>query len=360
MKCFCILTAIIVLSLLVISCTPDGTSTTKEYELKAHFWIVPTANTAVAINRALDMVEEKSNGRIVFKRTWGATVVTMDGSLDAISQDVADVAYIAQTLFNSKLLRSSVVTTFGGTNKVWPGMVAWVEEYSKLDGIKEEWAKHNALPLWPALGPEATILSRNEIPTMDDVKGVQFYAPGACAQAIGNVDGSCSFLNPPDAYDAFSKGTFDATYFPAVYVLQYRWHEILKHWYVNTNSGALVQAIAFNERTLDTLPQDLRAIIVDMGKETASILYEEIILNTPVLEEYEAQGVQMHYWSDADVARFQEEAIKPITEARLSELEDQGITDIREYFDQWVQMNAKYEAQLADEAAKRGWKDTPD
>jgi TRAP-type C4-dicarboxylate transport system substrate-binding protein len=365
---FFVLTVVLLASILFAGCSspapaPTGPASTsaavpeKVYKLKAHFWIVSPSNTASGLTRALDLIEQKSKGRIKFDRTWSGTVVTQAGALDAISQDVTDVSYIFQGLMNTKTPLSSIACNYGAVNKVWAGMAAWSEEFSKVPAIQEEWAKYNAIPAWPTLGPPATLLSRNEIPTADKVKGVRFYGVGLTSQLIGNLGGVPSTMNGPDVYDAVSKGTFDAVWFPAVFVPQYRWHEILKHWYANTGAGnSIVQVIALNKRTMESLPKDLQDIMLSGGKDMAEALYDEVIFKTmaQVKDTYAKNNVVTHNWAAADLTKLQQ-ALSPITENRLKELETAGVKDVRKTWDQWVQLNKKYDGLWPDKAKAMGW-----
>jgi TRAP-type C4-dicarboxylate transport system substrate-binding protein len=357
------ISAVLIVCLLGIACISQNaqgatSQPDKAYRLKAHFWIVMPSNTATALTRALDLIEQKSKGRIKFDLTWSGTVVTQGGALDAVSQDITDVTYVFQGLMNTKTPLSSVVCTYGAVNKVWSGMMAWNNEFSKVDAIKKEWAKYNAIPAWPTLGPPATLLSKNEIPNAAAVKGIRFYGVGLMSQLIANLGGVPSTMAGPDAYDAFSKGTFDATWFPAVFVPQYRWFEVLKHWYPNTGvHNSIVQVIALNKRTIESLPADLQEIMMNAGKDVAQCLYEEVIINTTaqVKQVYKENGVQTHKWSDADIAKLQEVGLKPITESRLKALEAGGIKDVRKYWEQWVELNKKYDRTWPAEAKAKGW-----
>jgi TRAP-type transport system periplasmic protein len=247
---------------------------------------------------------------------------------------------------------------FGAGNKVWSGMAAWNEEFSKVPAIQQEWAKFNAIPAWASLGPPATLLSKNEIPNAAAVKGVRFFGIGATAQLINNLAGVPSAMNAPDVYDAFSKGTFDATWYPTVFVPQYRWYEVLKHWYSNTGTGTLlVQVIALNKRTMESLPPDLQKIMMDAGKDMADNLYEEIIVNTmkDVKDLFGKNGVKTHTWSDADIEVLKNTGLKPITEARLKELEAAGVKDARQLWDQWTKLWNKYDGMWPEKAKAKGW-----
>ena len=66
----CMLAVVLVL-MLGISCTGTSSEEQDVYELRAHFWMPSTSNTADGIRLTMDLIEERSEGRIQFTDvTW--------------------------------------------------------------------------------------------------------------------------------------------------------------------------------------------------------------------------------------------------------------------------------------------------
>jgi TRAP-type C4-dicarboxylate transport system substrate-binding protein len=317
------------------------------------------SNTANGINRALDLVEDRSDGRINFiDRTWGGTVVTADGSLDALTENVADVTYVYATLIDAKFPLTSVVTQIGPVDNLWAGLAGLGEEFGKLDFVRNECGKYNALPIWVNCSPESSLLSKEELPDFASLQGKRFMSPPPMVQMFSNIGAVPVGMPPTEAYDALSKGTLDAMFYAIYYAPQWSLFDIIKHWYPNVFIGGSMNLICWNQETFNGLPDDLKAMIEDSSREQAGFMYEEIVVKSlpEILDVMIPENnVQIHQWDDAEVQKLQEIGVKPMTDEWMGKMVEKGYPDIQKYYDMWVDVNDKYEAQFADEAAKMGW-----
>jgi TRAP-type C4-dicarboxylate transport system substrate-binding protein len=367
----CMLAVVLVL-MLGISCTASSTDPEEEevYELRAHFWMSSTSNTADGIRLTMDLIEERSEGRIQFTDVTWSGIATMDNNVDLVENDAADLAYALCTALDAnKYPYTSLLGWVPTYDHSWASLVGGMTEYQKMDFMQEEWADSNIYCTLMNIGPHQTLWSKEELPTLASCEGVNFFCLGTQCTVVEEIGGIPITMNSTEAYDGFAKGVFDAVLYAAVYVPQWRWAETLKHFYPNMGGGGVNTLMIWNRKTVDSMPEDLQEIILEVGRDHAAHMYQEIVLRTTRDVLYDQtiaeENVQIHEWSAEDVAAIGE-AFKVPGEVWLAEMEDKGFSDIREKAAIWEEICRKWEAELEpggelyQEAEDRGWLDDYD
>lgn len=366
---FCTLAVLLVL-LLGISCFGGSPEGEEVYELRAHFWMPSTSNTADGIRLTMDEIVEQSNGRIQFTDVTWSGIATMDNNVDLVQQDAADLAYALSTALDpDKYPYTSMLGWVPTYRHAYASLVGGMTEYEKLDFMQEEWADTNIYCTLMNIGPHQTLWSRDELPTLASCEGVNFFCIGTQCTVVEEIGGIPITMNSTEAYDGFAKGVFDAVLYAAVYVPQWRWAETLKNFYPNMAGGGINTLMIWNRKTVDSMPEDLQDIILNIGRDHADHMYQEIVLRTTRDVLYEQtiaeNNVQVHEWSAEDVAAIQE-AFKVPGEKWLSEMEAKGHSDIREKAAIWEAICRKWEAELEpggelyQAAEDNGWLDEYD
>jgi len=352
----------VVIGLMVLLVDSGAAQPTGPITLRAHFWFPNTSNVGLYIERMLNLAEKKTGGKVKFKRTWAGSLVQQRTTLQALDQDIADVSYVDTTAYPGELPRTFISSQYGPFRQTWAGLMAWTE-WTKLQAIKSEWEKWNAMPIWPACFPPNTILSTKPVPNIDAIKGMRFVSRGGQAIILRNLGGSPAPIQTVEVYEALSKGTVDAVWFSINFVPNWRWQEVIKYWVPESNIGGAVYSLAWNKRTFDSLPRDIQDIILGMDKEAADIYYEEVCIKAIpqiVQKVFPEARVKVIHWSERDVKKLFEVGVNPAAEEWLKEMGSKGFTDIRDLYQKWVDLNKKYEAKLPAKAKEMGWTYLPD
>ena len=187
-----------------------------------------------------------------------------------------------------------------------------------------------------AHGP-GVLASRKPVQSLADIRGLKTRATGLSSQIVDKLGGAPSAMSQADTYEALSKKVVDATLCPI---------ETLKGW----NQGQVVEYItetpaigyttamfvAFNKKSWNALPQNVRDIITEVSGEFVGKHAEA--WNTADEEGYEyVKGLGREFYTlpDGETALWKER-IAPILDDYVARTEKAGLpgkeflADIRE------------------------------
>ena len=187
--------------------------------------------------------------------------------------------------------------------------LAWVYH----DGGQELWremlAPHDIYSVFCSLeAPDASGWFREEITSVEDLKGLKMRFFGLGALTMEKLGVSTQLLPPADTYPALERGVIDATEFsmPAV-DLHLGFHAIAKHyyfpgWHQSATLGDLMIHLPRWQELSDTHRAQIevacRASIVDNLALAEASQFK-------ALKELQAKGVQLHRWPPEMLAAFE-------------------------------------------------------
>lgn len=223
---------------------------------------------------------------------------------------------------------------------------SWIFYGGGHELLDEIYAKYNMKArICNAIPPEASGWFRNEVKSVEDLRGIKMRFFGLGARVMEKVGVSTQVLGAGDIYPALELGAIDATEFSMPSIDEtLGFHQVAKHyylpgWHQPTSTGEIV----FN---MDTWNQ-----FSDFQKKVV-----EIVCDANIAQEYidgEAKqgaamyrmetehGVQVHVWSDEDLATLEkhwfevaeEEAAKDETFAKVWK----SYSEFREKHKSWGQ-----------------------
>ena len=166
-----------------------------------------------------------------------------------------------------------------------PGLFSsWAKLDSARDSLKGEFEKGASDAGFAILGSgdvgRAYVMSKGvEIRTPGDLKGQKPYAwrddptSGAVYQLLGGVNPVP--LNIPEVLPNLNTGAINIVIAPALAAEQLQWANKLDH-IVSEPVGFAIGALVASSKKLDSLPADMKAILVDTGKVAANALTKRI------------------------------------------------------------------------------------
>ena len=206
----------------------------------------------------------------------------------------AGVAFFTAVPFGPQLGEYLAWKWFGGGNDV----------------RDEAYAKHGLMAYDSlCIGPETSGWFREEIKSVDELRGFKMRFFGVGAQVMQKLGVSTQLLAAADIYPALEKGVIDATEFsmPAMDI-NLGFHQIAKfNYYPGWHQQISCSEILINQAKFDALPDEYKAMIEIAAGHQVAYTYAETEARNPgamnkMLSEY---GVTNKRWSDEDLARFE-------------------------------------------------------
>ena len=152
---------------------------------------------------------------------------------------------------------------FDGTTKLWDRL--------KQGYFDKEYADAKILMLWNS--DNAGLMTKSKaIRGPADVKGLRLRAPSeAQAKQIDFMGGTGVSMPVTQIYQGVERGTIDGTQIPLSAMIDFKLHEVVKHYTVNTPLGRSPFLVSMNKKRYEGLAGDLRKIIDDTTGQKLSL-----------------------------------------------------------------------------------------
>jgi TRAP-type mannitol/chloroaromatic compound transport system substrate-binding protein len=249
-----------------------------------------------------------SGGDFVIKFYEPGALVPPLEMFDAVAKGSIEAAWAPPAFWAGKIRAAPLfsATPFGPPAGEY---LAWVYHGGGQDLWREILAPHGIYSVFCSLeAPEASGWFREEITSVDDLKGLKMRFLGLGAVTMQKLGVSTQLLAPADIYPALERGVIDATEFsmPAV-DLNLGFHAIAKHYYFpGWHQPATLVDLMINlprwQELSDTHQAQIevacRASIVDNLALAESLQFK-------ALHELQTKGVQLHRWPPEMLAAFE-------------------------------------------------------
>lgn len=264
------------------------------------------------------IVDEMSAGRMKI-RVFGANELV--GGLevfDAVSSGVAEIGHSGAYYWQGKIAGTPFFSTipFGLTGVE---MNAWLD----YGGGKELWREiYEPFNLYPTRGGNSGTQMfgwfNKEINSLADIKGLKMRIPGLGGEVFSRAGGTPLTLQVSEVFTAMQTGTLDATEFVGPYNdLSAGYHTVADYYYYPGwhEPGSTIELV-FNKEKLDSLPADLRAIVLNAAEVmNQKLLDEYTALNNQALKTLvDEHGVQLRRLPDDVLAEFKRLSAEVVTE----------------------------------------------
>jgi len=182
-------------------------------------WGVPIAfgSNLTALGDTLPYVAQllnrMSGGRIQFIVQEPGTVIPALGVFDAVSEGKVEAGYTWMGYEIGKVPASALygATPFGMEALEFS---AWYWFHGGKDMLLEIYARHNVVPIFcGAISPEGAGWFRQQVSSLDQVRGLRFRAAGLGGRIWERVGASVQLIPGPELYQALERGVLDGTEF---------------------------------------------------------------------------------------------------------------------------------------------------
>ena len=328
--------------ILVLSsfCSGWGQTQAKPLELKFTSWSPPASGVAKMDQKMLDMIMEKSQGRIKITSFFGETLLKMPETFRGVQNGVTDIAYWTVGSPGSpeklatlmRLPLTGIKTTEMGTaitEKLFRSSPELMAEYKGLEVLG-----FRMMPLYSA----HTVKKPVRVPA--DMKSMKIIASAGWAEYAKLIDAAPVTLGIGEYYPSLERGVAEAiwAHFPVCYI--FKLLDVLKHHTV-LNASSIPDCYLINKDVWNKLTPDLQKMIRDAVQwRTAEILKWEYGEEERAIDYAKKRG---NTFCDPtqDEMRLWYETAKPLNENWIARYEKEGLP-ARKVHDMFMQFINEY------------------
>ncbi len=302
---------LIVAAVAVSAMVATNAQAQKRVQWKLHTaWGSTVPHIGTEAVRFAEDIKAMSGGKFILKHFEPGALVPANEGFDAVSKGSIEAAWSTAGYDVGKypVLSFFTAVPFGPTLGEY---MAWIN-YGGGKEIEERiYAKHNIKPMHClAIGPETSGWFRDEISSLEQLKGMKMRFFGLGARVMQRIGVSTQLLAGADIYPALEKGVIDATEFsmPAMDI-KYGFYQIAKYnyfpgWHQQVSIGNLeVNLDAYN-----ALPDQYKAMLEVACRSSMLRAYveTEAVNPTAMLEMGDKYGVITKRWTDEQLAVFEQ------------------------------------------------------
>lgn len=321
--------------------TESGSNTNSSEEtivLKSTIQSPKTASLSKGFDAFLDLVEEKSNGRIKFERYYGDALVKPADVADAVSAGIADVAAVVPSYTPAANPLGTIESLPALWKDQWTGTRALMDLYEEYPELRAEFEVRNISILGGWALPSYHIISKTDVDSFEDLKNLKVIASGSQAllsEAFGSVSVGVTM---PESFEAMERGAVDGGLLGYTSSSTYGIHEIAGSvWELPIGSqGGL---FGMNTDKYNQLPDDLKEVFKEVAIQNA-IDFHNIYQTegeAAAKQKYQDAGVKINEATDEDIAELQIIAEESVWKKWVEERSDKPAQEILDRFRELIE-----------------------
>ncbi len=272
-----------------------------------------------AANQLGELIGQMSGGRIQVKVYGAKELVPAFEVFDAVSRGTAEMGHGSAYYWKGKSEAAQFFSTvpFGLSAQEMNG---WIYHGGGLQLWQELYAQFGLVPE-PAgnTGVQMGGWFNKEINSLTDLQGLKMRIPGLGGEVLRRAGGTPVNLPGGELFTSLQSGAIDATEWVGPYNdLAFGLYKAAKYYYYPGfhEPGTILEAM-INKQALESLPEDLQAIVINACR----------VVNQDLLSEYTARNpaaldslVNEH---NVELRRFPDEVL-----AKLRELSEQVVAEL--------------------------------
>lgn len=264
----------------------------------------------------IKQVEQVTQNRVKITPYFAETLVKGADTWNALKSGVADIGWMWQGAWPglTPLADAANLPFIGIVDGATGSYVNW-KLYEKFPEVQKEFAEIHPLLFFNS--GTYVILSKKQIKSLDDFKGVKVRAAGQiAADLIKRLGGTPVSLGAPDLYDSLQKGIIDGAAVNWSLVMSFNLDELAKY-YLIAPFFATYFSVSMNNNVWNSLTPDIQKALEDAGLIgfKGSMLWGERQLGFSEFEQWlKKRGRDYAFYSppSEEVAKWTNSAAKPI------------------------------------------------
>jgi len=295
---------------------------------KTYTWKMVTAwpknypGLGTAAERLADRVKVMSDGRLTIKVYAAGELVPALEVFDAVSRGTAELGHGAAYYWKGKVPTAQFFTSVPfGLSAI--EMNAWLSKGEGQKFWEEAYAPFGVKPMVVGnTGMQMGGWYNKEIDSLDDLRGLKIRMPGLGGEVLARLGATTVNLPGGEVFTALQTGAIDATDWVSPYNdLAFGLHKAAKYYYYpGWQEPQAVLELLVNQKAMDTLPEDLQAILTEATRAASRDMMDDYVYNNALaLDQLKQQGVEFKRFPDEVLGAMQEQS-----ELVLGELAEQS------------------------------------
>ncbi len=226
-------------------------------------WPKNLPGPGVAAQNLADRITALSNGRINVKLYAAGELVPSRGVFDAVSEGTAELYHAVPSYWGSK---SKGILLFGSQpfGLMADEQVGWMEWGGGKELYHEMYARFNLTPfLCGNSGPQWMGWFRNELTSVEDLKGLKFRGSGLASEMFTKLGIAVQTMGPGDMFQGLQSGALDAGEFVGPWTdSAVGFQQVAKYYYwPGVGEPSSAEECAVNTDAFNKLPDDLKDVV---------------------------------------------------------------------------------------------------
>jgi TRAP-type mannitol/chloroaromatic compound transport system substrate-binding protein len=253
---------------------------------------------------------EASDGRFNIKFFEPGALVPALECFDAAAKGSVEACWTTPGYHTGKLgpgISFFTTVPFGPT---FGEFMAW-KRHGGGDKLRDEiYGAHGLMAIdCFAIGPETSGWFKNEVKSLDQLKGMKMRFFGLGAQVMQKLGVSTQLLAAADIYPALERGVIDATEFSMPSIdQQLGFHQIAKNnYFPGWHQQVSVSELLINKKAFEALSKSNKKLLeLALGESVMATFAETEWRNPDAMNENVAKhGVKNRRWTDEQLAAFE-------------------------------------------------------
>lgn len=301
------------------------------FDLTWTSYTTPEGYYSMAMDAWIDIVEEKSDGRINIEPFYmGSLCATMDG-LACVKDGRADIAYTSPAFHPAEFPLSNVITVPFVAKDPVAQTAALQALYDSNEAIGAEFEAQGVHSLYFAPVTTSILGSTEELSSYSDLEGLSVRGTARMLNALETAGAAPSAIAVSEIYESIENGAIKAWSSTGLESAITEWNlgEVTKYM-ADTQSGSFINVMAvMNNDIWNSLPEDLQQVVTEASIEVWGGLegeyLEEIFDETCAVAEQ--QNVKLSTWSDSEAQKWADAVGDSLVESWRAEAKSSGATD---------------------------------
>jgi TRAP-type C4-dicarboxylate transport system substrate-binding protein len=209
-------------------------------------------------------VEKRTNGKIKVQTFPGGTLLPAKNIFDGVISGVADIGNFAMSYQPGRFPVSEAVDLPIGFTSARTASLVLYDLIKKHN--PKEFEQVKILTLFTC--PPANIMTNRPVKSLKDLKGMELRVPGTAVDILKNLGGNPIAMPQSDTPEALQKGVIKG-HVSSMEVLKDFNYAAYTPYATITNLWVVTFAVVMNKDKWNSLPEDVKKIFEDMGREQA-------------------------------------------------------------------------------------------
>lgn len=304
----------------------DSFPTTHQYSINTRAW--------------LDLITEKTEGRVTFSYFPAEQLAKSADLLDAAQNGIADIVYAPPLYLSDRLPLSTVIglPLLGNVSDAQALNDAWNElatnELNEIELLPQGVRAVRSL----ATAPYQVMSRTDRYETLEDLAGKKIRSSGGVQErSVASLTAVPVAIPAPDLYPALQRGTVDGTLFNTPTAAGYKLEEQLTWATDNINLGLFPVLYVINEQVWQGLPADIQQAIVDAAREVVPDVIEADANRIAEFEEGLKKNGGGFYQISSEQLPLWQARLEPVWQEWVDDLSSRNLP-AQDILDRWVEL----------------------